>query len=272
MQETFGQRLARLRKAKGLTQEDIANKINISPQAVSKWENDISTPDIYVLAELADILGVSVDELLGREEVKEETKENTESEKVDSEVVDDDEKYGNDEKEHVHIGPDGIHVVDKDTQVDIDSSGIHVNDRGDKTNVKFHCHNKENNILQGVLWGLATTAFILLGVLWTDDHFGWKIGWICFLIPIIISTAVSAVRKRRFTHFAYPILVTAAYCSLGLFGTYFGFEGWSFYWFLFITIPAYYFIFGPIDSLIHRKSVTITTNGNTDDESDEDDD
>ena len=37
MRETFGQRLARLRKKKGLTQEEVANKITISPQAVSKW-------------------------------------------------------------------------------------------------------------------------------------------------------------------------------------------------------------------------------------------
>lgn len=42
MKETFGQRFVRLRKEKGFTQEDIASKINISAQAVSKWENDIS--------------------------------------------------------------------------------------------------------------------------------------------------------------------------------------------------------------------------------------
>lgn len=66
MKETFGQRLARLRKGLGLKQEDIANKVNISAQAVSKWENDISSPDISILPELADILQVSLDELLGR--------------------------------------------------------------------------------------------------------------------------------------------------------------------------------------------------------------
>lgn len=67
MKETFGQRFSRLRKAKGLRQEDIAEKINISPQAVSKWENDISLPDITILSELSDLLGVSLDELLGKE-------------------------------------------------------------------------------------------------------------------------------------------------------------------------------------------------------------
>lgn len=67
MKETFGQKFSKLRKEKGLTQEDIAEKVNISSQAVSKWENDISLPDISVLPILADILDVSIDELLGRE-------------------------------------------------------------------------------------------------------------------------------------------------------------------------------------------------------------
>ena len=67
MKETFGQRFARLRKNLELKQDDIAEKVNISAQAVSKWENDLSAPDISTLPILADILNVSLDELLGRE-------------------------------------------------------------------------------------------------------------------------------------------------------------------------------------------------------------
>lgn len=63
--ETLGTRIATLRKEKGLTQEDLGNKLNVSSQAVSKWENDISAPDISLLPELATILGVTIDELLG---------------------------------------------------------------------------------------------------------------------------------------------------------------------------------------------------------------
>lgn len=66
MAESFGQRFQRLRKAKGFTQEQIAERVNISYQAVSKWENDITSPDISILGELANILEVTVDELLGR--------------------------------------------------------------------------------------------------------------------------------------------------------------------------------------------------------------
>lgn len=70
MNETFGQRFSRLRKNKGFTQEDVATRINITAQAVSKWENDISSPDISILPELADMLCVSLDELLGKETIQ----------------------------------------------------------------------------------------------------------------------------------------------------------------------------------------------------------
>jgi len=67
MKETFGQRFLKLRKARNLTQEDIAKKLNISAQAVSKWENDISSPDISLLPEIASIFNITIDELLGKE-------------------------------------------------------------------------------------------------------------------------------------------------------------------------------------------------------------
>ncbi len=67
MKETFGQRFQRLRKNAGMTQEDVAGRLNISAQAVSKWENDLSAPDLSALAELSDMLGVTTDELLGKE-------------------------------------------------------------------------------------------------------------------------------------------------------------------------------------------------------------
>lgn len=67
MSESLGQRLQKFRKRANLTQEDVATKLNITPQAVSKWENDVSAPDISLLSELADTYGVTVDELLGRQ-------------------------------------------------------------------------------------------------------------------------------------------------------------------------------------------------------------
>ena len=62
--ETLGLRIGMLRRQKGLKQDEIAEMLNVTPQAVSKWENDQTCPDISLLPQLADMLGVTVDELL----------------------------------------------------------------------------------------------------------------------------------------------------------------------------------------------------------------
>lgn len=62
--ETIGNRISKYRKAKGLTQEDLAGKLGVSSQAVSKWETDASCPDISLLPQLCSILGITTDELL----------------------------------------------------------------------------------------------------------------------------------------------------------------------------------------------------------------
>lgn len=71
MEITIGKRIATLRREKNLKQEDLAQMLEVSPQAVSKWENDQTCPDISLLPKLAKILGVSVDELLsGKQELQ----------------------------------------------------------------------------------------------------------------------------------------------------------------------------------------------------------
>lgn len=55
------------RKEKGLTQEILAEKLGLSFQAISKWENQQSSPDILLLPQIADIFGVQIDDLFGRE-------------------------------------------------------------------------------------------------------------------------------------------------------------------------------------------------------------
>ena len=64
---TLGQKLGSLRREKNFTQEELAEKLRVSAQAVSKWENDISCPDIMLLPKLAQLFGVSTDNLLGCE-------------------------------------------------------------------------------------------------------------------------------------------------------------------------------------------------------------
>lgn len=67
MNEKLGEIIARLRKEKGMTQEDLARELNISYQAVSKWENGISSPDISNIKAIAQLFGVSIDSLFGLE-------------------------------------------------------------------------------------------------------------------------------------------------------------------------------------------------------------
>ena len=62
---TQGKRILYYRKRLGLTQDQLAEKMGVSPQAVSKWERDLSCPDITTLPRLAEIFGITTDELLG---------------------------------------------------------------------------------------------------------------------------------------------------------------------------------------------------------------
>ncbi len=64
---TLGERIATLRRKKSMTQEELAEQLGVSAQAVSKWENNVCCPDITLLPKLAQIFGVSVDMLLGTE-------------------------------------------------------------------------------------------------------------------------------------------------------------------------------------------------------------
>lgn len=64
----LGEKIWRLREEKGLSQEALAEKLDVSRQTVSNWENDRATPDAYKLKQLCEVLGISADGLLDMEE------------------------------------------------------------------------------------------------------------------------------------------------------------------------------------------------------------
>lgn len=68
MRVSIGNRIATLRKEKNMTQSELAEKLGVSPQAVSKWENDLAYPDITLLGPLSEILGCSIDTILKPDE------------------------------------------------------------------------------------------------------------------------------------------------------------------------------------------------------------
>ncbi len=96
MEQTLGKRIAAQRKKLGLTQDQLAERLGVTAQAVSKWENDQSCPDITTLPRLAEIFGTSTDALLGHNPPPVYT----------AEVVTDDEQ----ESEGIHIEKGGIAV------------------------------------------------------------------------------------------------------------------------------------------------------------------
>ena len=82
--QTLGMMISSLRKEKGMTQLELAEKMGVTDKAVSKWERDLSYPDINSIPKLAEVFGVSVDELM---QVKTEIKENMSKNKIDG-IVD----------------------------------------------------------------------------------------------------------------------------------------------------------------------------------------
>ena len=64
MEKTLGMIIAEHRKEKGMTQLELVEKMRVTDKAVSKWERDLSCPDIHSLPNLAAILGISIDDLM----------------------------------------------------------------------------------------------------------------------------------------------------------------------------------------------------------------
>ncbi len=65
MNITIGENIKKLRKLRGVTQEALADRLNVTPQAISRWESESGFPAIEYLPDLAGFFGISVDELLG---------------------------------------------------------------------------------------------------------------------------------------------------------------------------------------------------------------
>ena len=82
--QTLGMMISSLRKERGMTQLELAEKMGVTDKAVSKWERDLSFPDINSIPKLAEVFEISVDELM---QVKTATKENMNKNKI-NEIVD----------------------------------------------------------------------------------------------------------------------------------------------------------------------------------------
>ena len=257
-------RLLKYRKLHNLSQEELAEKIGVSRQAVSKWERSEASPDTDNLMLLAELYGVTLDELLRGEDepsIKEEkeTEEKTAEPDENTNYVKE-ERFSfrngihtEDEDEKVDISfKNGIHVESKDgTKVHIDKHGVNVFD-GEKVRAytdedgnvmvdeELRKHKKSKKIANMFpMWAIALGCFLAWG--FSGLCYGWALSWICFLAIPLYHSLVDAIYERNPSHFAYPVLCVAFQILTG-----FLIDGWSWSWIVYVTIPAYYIIINMI--------------------------
>ncbi len=238
-------RLYELRKKHNLSQEELAEKLGVSRQAVSKWERSEASPDTDNLIALAKIYGLSLDELLyGEKQTDEEHSEQT-SDGEQYIYVDDDDNPG--KKTKVKICADGIFVEDEDgDNVEISLKGIKINESTIKEKIIYEENKKSKLWLEIPYPIICVVAYLVFGCL--DILGGWALSWIIFITIPIYYTLVQAIYKRRFSEFTYPVFTVFAYLYLGLYH-----GNWHPSWILFLTIPIYYSIAGIIDKKIHSR-------------------
>ncbi len=257
-------RLVKLRKQAGLSQEELADKLGLSRQAVSKWERAEASPDTDNLICLAKLYNISLDELLSTEDDAETI--------VNEQVKSEQEK----KRDNVHIGPDGIFVESEDGEtVSISKGGIHVCDgdghhhyRHDPRDKRSEEQIKKDKILywsfNGILYVLATVAYLLFGFLLKM----WHNMWIVFFIPSIIMSLAVAIRKKRAHHFNIAFLSSFVFFLICL--VLFPKQNlWHPMWAVFLAIPIYYILVNRIDSIIDMKCDTKPTYIDDDDEDDD---
>lgn len=170
-------RLTNLRKEKGLSQEQLAESLGISRQAVSKWERAEASPDTDNLIELARLYNVSIDYLVCLKQEKEE------KDKVE----------GNEEK--ILITDDIVDTIElKDNQSFSDN--------------KYH---KFKKIYDTCLLSACTITYLLLGSLMGI----WHPAWLIFLLMITLSSIPEMIYKKKISDFNYSVFITTIYLFLG---------------------------------------------------------
>lgn len=210
--------LLEYRKKHRLSQEELAEKIGVSRQAVSKWERGEASPDTDNLIMLAQIYGVTLDELIkgnkSQPSADDENKTADTEEKAqqqEAQAVSD----SSEKREDYVSFKNGIHIHSKDgDRVDIGLGGIHVHDKhGAKVDVDSN--------------GVSVVDECGNEKVYTDEN--GRVHKCC-------DCDCDAHKKNFWYVFPFPIVVVIAFLIWGFCG------GWSICWILFLTIPIYYCI------------------------------
>ena len=278
-------RLLAYRRAHGLSQEELAEKLGVSRQAVSKWERAEAAPDTDNLIALAALYGVLIDELINgkdepqaQSEEKQSTDDRSEERKTEREsqseqeenmdegftiIADDGDRVvinkeivrviGSD-GEKVVINKNGVHIVDdnicinKNGDVYAAAGGVQVetdDDAHGKTTIQGHIELEFDSWLFPIAAILCTIAYLIMGFCLPR---GWECGWIVFMLVPVIPTMVTAIVKRKPTEFLFPVFVTGLYLVAGM-----CYGRWHPEWVMFLTIPVYYIIAEAIEKSKKRR-------------------
>ena len=223
-------RLLELRKAHGLSQEQLADSLGISRQAVSKWERAEASPDTDNLICLAKLYNISLDELLRTDEDVESIKESVKEKE-------------NKEKKDVKISPTSINIKDGEEEVNISFSGIYVKDGEDEVvignkpiEILSESDQKKRKIkekISSVYVLLVVIGYILLGSLLDL----WHPAWILFISIPLVDSIMEAIIQKNPKAFAFPIIAVIVFLFVGCV-----YDIWHPTWIVFILIPVYYSI------------------------------
>lgn len=250
MTKETANRLFQYRKANGYSQEELASKIGVSRQAISKWERGESSPDTDNLITLAKLYNITIDELINGTD-KPEKNSNSENQE---QAYDKAEERGEDDTKVNFVN--GIHVKDKNDKVDISFSGIHVESKdGKSVHIspkgietegvdEDHIFKRQPSLISAILPAAVIIAYLIIG--FTCER-GWAIGWLLILLIPIVESFIKAVKTKNPSTFAYPVLVAAVYLTIGMLMSI-----WHPTWIIFLTIPIYYVI---ADAIKQKRTI-----------------
>lgn len=236
-------RLVQLRKQNHLSQEELASRLGISRQAVSKWERAEASPDTDNLILLSRLYGVSLDELVRTEDeipMPDPQPEPGSHAKAQTDDPTGKADTGDAEPDQtIYIGwKRGIHVHDGRDEVHVGWDGIHVKEHGgDNVHIgrgHVFVNGKEYPPHRWHLFPfslLVSLAYLILGFACN----AWHPGWLVFLLIPLYHSLGHAIAMRNPHCFAFPVLVALLYLYLG-----FTQMWWHPGWVLFLTIPLYY--------------------------------
>lgn len=253
METNFGKRIVEFRKRNGISQDELANKIQVSRQTICNWESGEVSPSLNYINEMAKAFNVSSSDFIDFSK----SVEDCYKEKVDINSKDiKDNKSGKGDK--FKWDNSGIHILDNDSgdSVDIDLHGIHINSDKKDNGFQFVFNGEEErrkrkivdnvaSLIDGVMFLLLVAAYLTLGFI---DKNNWLLYWPLFLTFDIPSAIIRTFGKKDGSKFPIVWIALTVYCFLGSFGL-----GWHPYWVIFFIIPIYYIICNSIKNIIKEN-------------------